>query len=97
MVYLELDSMVEDVREAEKKAVQVTELITMFESKVSEEEEVIDRLYETAQQAHQYLEGAQTQLKKADDKASNSMFRYFLAYLFLFASFLLMGLHAINS
>lgn len=94
---MDFEGMMDDVKETEQSAVQITELISLFENKVSEEAELIDLLYDHSQHSHQNIVDANVQLEKAEEKATKGMFRFFLVYVFLFASFWILFMHFIHS
>lgn len=94
---MDYDGVMEDVRETERAAQQITELIGMFESKVLEEAEMIDLLYSQSQHSQQNLTAANEQLVKAEERATRGMFRFFLVYVFLFSSFWILFMHLIHA
>ena len=107
----ELDAWVQDAQDAEKSALELGELIGIFDQKVSEQAAQIETLYESAKTSQELMHSAKLELEKAkatsEGKGSSwimSMFggkvianllRYFLLYLLLAASFILLFLDLI--
>jgi chromosome segregation ATPase len=105
MLHDELDAMIEDAKETERTAAQIGDLVSIFQTKVSEQAEQIQQLYDNALSAKDNLEESNKNLDSAKEKAKGggsawgftALFRHMLLYVLLFASILLIIFDFVSS
>ena len=77
----QLDSYLSATQQAEQQIQQISELLSLFNSKLVEQREVITQITEEASTSNLNIERGNEQLKKTDDRATNDI-QLFLAYIF---------------
>jgi len=108
----EIEQWLQDALDAEKSAVELGELIALFDQKVSEQAEQIELLYENAKNSEEAMSNAKDELEKAKKtsqgkgdswllnmfggKVLANLIRYFVFYLLIGASFFLLFLDLIS-
>jgi len=96
---LEVEFAIDDARETEHSALELAELVSMFESKVSEQEEQVEHLFLTVQNAKETLLKANDMLQTTKDNATSSsgIVQYFTLYVIIIATVLLFMLDQLSS
>ncbi len=107
----EINQWLNDALDAEKSAMELAELIHLFDQKVSEQAEQIDMLYENAKNSEELMKQAKDELQKAKEtsqgrgsswlmnifggKVLANIIRYFVLYFIIGASLLILILDMI--
>lgn len=76
----ELDSYLSATKKAEQQLHQISELLSLFNTKIVEQREVIQQLNQDADKSNEQLEKGNEELRKTDERATNDI-QVFLAYL----------------
>ncbi len=96
LLVLEYDTMMNDANDTEQSALEINRLLSIFENKVAEQAEQIEKLYENAFAGEEFLQGAKNELQKTVSSSSTSRLRFLMAYIYLFLGLWLLFMHYIN-
>ncbi|KAL9656823.1 hypothetical protein ABK040_006983 [Willaertia magna] len=110
LLYEQLESYVKDARDTEKSAIQISELLTVFESKVNEQYELINQLHSNTEQATENVSEATNLLRENKEETFDKknwftkllpnwldhLLKYLLCYLFVCCGLILLMYDAVK-
>jgi len=88
---IEFNTLIDQVREAEKKILEISTLQQLFSTKVMEQAKQIEELYDTAVQSTMNVDSGNKMLVKT--KQDMVGFRLYMLVFLIMASFILLFLH----
>ncbi|KAF0976127.1 hypothetical protein FDP41_004802 [Naegleria fowleri] len=94
----------QDAHDTEIAAIRISEMLTVFESKIHEQNQMVELFHSNTEQAIQFMEDATSELRKASGKDTSSLpfpynilpsyihhlIKYFMCYLFVVLGLLLL-------